>query len=123
MRTGPAIHGALLIVALLFAYKTWTRDKTEEPKAGEYVGRTDLGLDDFGDLLEKRVTGGMTEGVVDNLELIEIDIQQRVRLLGVALDNVECGHQPVLELTPVQQAGQCVVRGLVAQLAEQAGLT
>jgi hypothetical protein len=31
---GPVIHGALLVVALVLAYQSWTRDKTEEKKLG-----------------------------------------------------------------------------------------
>ena len=35
MKIGPVAHGALTVLALGFAYQTWTRDKTEAPKAGE----------------------------------------------------------------------------------------
>jgi hypothetical protein len=35
MKIGPVAHGALTVLALGFAYQTWTRDKTEPPKAGE----------------------------------------------------------------------------------------
>ncbi len=35
MKVGPVAHGALTVLALGFAYKTWTREKTEPPKAGE----------------------------------------------------------------------------------------
>jgi hypothetical protein len=34
MRIGPIAHGALLVAALAFAYQTWTREKTEDPKVG-----------------------------------------------------------------------------------------
>ena len=35
MKIGPVAHGALTVLALGFAYQTWTRDKSEPPKAGE----------------------------------------------------------------------------------------
>ncbi|HEY8147181.1 MAG TPA: hypothetical protein VIG06_31080 [Kofleriaceae bacterium] len=35
MKIGPVAHGALTLAALGFAYQTWTREKTEPPKAGE----------------------------------------------------------------------------------------
>ena len=35
MRKGLVAHGALLAVALLAAYQTWTRDKTIKPKLGD----------------------------------------------------------------------------------------
>jgi hypothetical protein len=31
MKRGPVIHGALLVVALVVAYQTWTRDKSAKP--------------------------------------------------------------------------------------------
>jgi hypothetical protein len=37
MKTGPAIHGALLVAALLVAYQTWTREEKVEPKTGAYT--------------------------------------------------------------------------------------
>ena len=37
MTRGPVIHGVLLVVALLFAYQTWTREKKVEPRTGDVV--------------------------------------------------------------------------------------
>jgi hypothetical protein len=37
MRIGLIAHGVLAAAALLFAYQTWTRDKTEKPKVGDHV--------------------------------------------------------------------------------------
>ena len=34
---GPLIHGVLLAVMLVYGYRTWTRDKTSEPSAGNVV--------------------------------------------------------------------------------------
>jgi hypothetical protein len=46
MRVGPIAHGALLVAALVFAYQTWTRDKTEAPKVGS-VTVWQESMDDF----------------------------------------------------------------------------
>jgi hypothetical protein len=35
MKIGPVVHGALTVLALGFAYQTWTKEKSEPPKAGE----------------------------------------------------------------------------------------
>jgi len=37
MKTGPVAYGLLLVAALAFAYQTWTREKTVDPKTGDYV--------------------------------------------------------------------------------------
>ena len=37
MRIGPAVHGALLVIALLLAYRAWTGEEEKEQKTGEYV--------------------------------------------------------------------------------------
>jgi hypothetical protein len=37
MRSGPIVYGALLVVALLFAYQTATRTKSEKPTQGTHA--------------------------------------------------------------------------------------
>lgn len=69
MKIGPVAHGALTLAALGFAYQTWTREKTEPPKAGEVT----VWNESTGDLesfaydaenksvrVEKRTEGGNT---------------------------------------------------------------
>ena len=34
---GAIIHGVLLVVMLVYGYRTWTRDKTVEPNVGSVV--------------------------------------------------------------------------------------
>ena len=69
MKIGPVAHGALTVLALGFAYQTWTREKTEPPKAGE-VTVWNESLGDFESFaydaeaksvrVEKRAEGGNT---------------------------------------------------------------
>src|SRR5215831_14863350 len=51
-----------------------------------------------------RVAGRMATGVVDELELIEVDVQQRVRALA-ALRREQCAVQTIIEFAPVDQTG------------------
>ncbi len=54
----------------------------------------------------------MPAGVVNDLELVKVEIQQRVpHALG--LRTLQGQFQPALELTPVQQTGQAVVGCLI----------
>ena len=73
----------------------------------------------LGDIAQQAVAGLVAAGVVDGLEAVQIQITQHV--IGVAamrcLDRL---LQAALELTAVHQAGECVMRGLVGNLARQA---
>jgi hypothetical protein len=63
------------------------------------------------DLGEQHVPGGVPERVVDLLEVVEVDDQQRALRAGPRGG----GHgrdRPVLQQAPVAQAGERVVRGL-----------
>ena len=64
----------------------------------------------------------MTKGIVDHFELIKVEIQQGVRLFRVGAQGLHRRDQSILELTPVNQISQRVVRRLVAELTEQSGL-
>ena len=62
------------------------------------------------------VAAGVTERVVDLLELIEIDEQQRRQLLGALLDRQQTSDL-VAEIDPVGQRGQLVVACQMADAA------
>jgi hypothetical protein len=65
-----------------------------------------------GDLAEQRVAGALAPGGGDLPEMVEIEHQQRAAAAG---DTVQQRLlQPVVEIEPVRQAGQCVVAGEVA---------
>ena len=61
-----------------------------------------------GDRAQQLVAAGMAERVVDLLELVEIDEQQRRQLLGALLDRQQT-LDLVAEIDPVGQRGQFVV--------------
>src|SRR3546814_18332883 len=71
-------------------------------------------------LAQQLVAGKVPRGVVDQLELVQVDVEQR-RLRAAARHGLQLAAHAALELAPVAQAGQRIVRGLVApQLGELA---
>ena len=70
---------------------------------------------DHGDLPDQLVAGCVAAGVVDDLELIEIQVQQGI--LGAVLGpEIDRPLQSLLELAPVGEPRQGIVRRLVVQL-------
>ena len=72
----------------------------------------------LGHLLQKLVAHRMAAGVVDELELVEVDVQQRV-MACIFVRLRQHALQPDLELGAVDQAGHRVVGGAVAHFAGQ----
>src|SRR5690606_28002269 len=90
-------------------------------EARDHVVRAQPRLHELRDLAQQLVAGGVAERVVDDLELVEVEVQERVAqpfLVGA----VEGRDEPVLELATIDEAGQRVVRSLVGKLPEQARL-
>jgi hypothetical protein len=85
------------------------------------VGGPHPRLDQARDLADQPIAGRMPAGVVDQLELVEVDVEHRVAAAVVAHRLHRC-LQPVVELAPVDQAGQRIVRRLVGQRAPQPAL-
>ena len=79
--------------------------------------------DPLGDADQQLIAGPVAEGVVDDLEVVEIDEQDgmlaghRPLRVGLALERLA---QPVLEQRPVGQVGQRVVQRLVGELLLEA---
>ena len=87
-------------------------------QATHEVGITDLVLDQRGYLAKHVVTGKMPATVVHGLESIEVHVEQHVDgFVGVC--GIHRFVETALEFTPVDQAGQRIVRRLVAHLAGQ----
>ena len=66
------------------------------------------------DRLDAPVAGGVAVGVVDALEVVDVEHQQQRRLAG-ARHAVDLARQRQLELAAVRQAGQRIAAGQVAQ--------
>ncbi len=88
---------------------------------GQDVAVAHLGLQHLGQQLQQHVAGAVAAGVVDDLELVEVHVQQRVHV-AVVLGRVQRDGDLVLELVPVDQAGQHVVGGVPRQLLGQLAL-
>jgi len=65
-----------------------------------------------GKLAQKLVTGDMTAGVINDLELVKIHITKRVLKLA-GFRRVHRFSQPTLEFAPVDQPGQVIMTGLI----------
>ena len=69
---------------------------------------------------EERVAGGVAERVVDDLEVVEVDEQDRGdRLLGLGQDVGEDPLEAHLEHPPVGGTGQGIALGEVLDVAQQ----
>src|SRR6185312_13097711 len=86
---------------------------------GQGIALAHHGLQKRGDLLEHLVARQMAAGVVDHLELVEVEIEESV--LALLLPGaVEAELETLLELPAVDQAGERVVAGEVDHLPLQA---
>lgn len=68
-----------------------------------------------GGLHEQRVADRVSEGVVDDLEMVEVDVAETEAAGGVG----ERGGEGVDETRPVRQAGQLIVVGPIVQMFPQ----
>ncbi len=84
-------------------------------QAGQRVGVTHPVEHGLGDLAQHFVAGGVSAGVVDQLEAVEVDEAHHVRA-AAGLPRGQGGIQAGLEPAPVHQPGQRVVAGLPAAL-------
>ncbi len=87
-------------------------------QARQGVAPADLRLQQRTELAEQRVARHVAAGVVDDLELVEIHVAQRV-LRFARTPHLQRPLQAGLELAPVHQARQHVVAGVVGQAAVQ----
>ena len=84
-------------------------------EAGEHVGLAQAAAQRVGDAHDQLVAGRVAERVVDRLEVVEVEHDRRA-LRAVALDVGDVALELALERAAVEQAGQRVVVGHVAQL-------
>ena len=88
-------------------------------QARDGVRRAYARLQKAGDVTDQAVAGGMPAGVVDELELVEVDIEQRVAC-AVAPCGLHGLMQPVVEFATVDEPGERIVTRLVGERALQA---
>ena len=86
-------------------------------QAGQGVGLAHAGAQQRGDLLEHLVAGEVAAGVVDHLELVEVEVEEGVLRARSSARGVEAVLQALLELAAVDQAGERVVAREVDHLA------
>ncbi len=72
----------------------------------------------IGEAAQHLVAGGMAEAVIDQLEMVQVDVAQRVRTTFAAHLQQRAFEQ-AFDLAPVDQAGQRVMAGVVLDLARQ----
>ena len=89
-----------------------------EPRGG--VGAAQRVAQPLGDADEQLVAGGVAEGVVDRLEVVEVDEQHRHGLAGAAAAQQRV-VDAVAEQRAVGEVGERVVEGLVRELLLQLG--
>ena len=84
-----------------------------EPR--QRIAAADLSGEQRGKLLEQFVAGDVARGIVDDLELVEVEKQHRVPVVEV-LRRLQRVFEAVLEVGTVGETGQRVARGLLDQL-------
>ena len=104
------LHGLIEVAAL----EQYAELVAAEPRQG--VAPADLRLEQVTELVQQGVAGTVPAGIVDDFELVEVEIQQRIRGLA-CLGAFQCALQAALEFAPVDQPGEDVVAGVVAQAA------
>jgi hypothetical protein len=85
-------------------------------QTGQYVARTHAALQPPRDARDKPVAGEMTETVVDLLEPIEIEEEERDRLVGPPLHAGHGAVQRFEEVSTVDEPGEPVVHRGAAKL-------
>ena len=66
------------------------------------------------DLLQQRIASDVATGVIDQLEIVEIDIEQRM-LRAIDGDRIKCALQPHFKFAAIDEVCQIIVRGLIAE--------
>ena len=91
-------------------------------QAAERVVMAHVGTQQIRDLAQQLVARRVSAGIVDHLELVQVDVAQRV-LGRVDAGTLERLFDAQFELAPVDQTGERVVRGVEAQLAGDVSLS
>src|SRR5690606_37651415 len=87
-------------------------------EAGEHVLRTERAHRELCDLAQDQVPRGVAVGVVDALEMVDVEQHER-RLRRVSRGEGDLGPQPLVEMEAVVGAGERVPRARLVKLAEE----
>ena len=85
-------------------------------QARDQVGIAHARLQAGGDLLEHLVAGEVAEAVVDDLEAVDVEVQQRAAAVWLVLEPRQRAVEPGAQVVSVGQPGQGVVQDLVLEL-------
>src|SRR4030095_10977791 len=75
------------------------------------IARTQLGAQESGDLSQQVVSSGVTAGIIDHLELVKVEVQQRMRIR-----RVQEVRKAAFEFKSILQTGEGVMSRLVGKL-------
>src|SRR5690242_10133206 len=89
-----------------------------EPR--QSIPRAQLGTQQCRHLSQEIIPGSVPTGIVDDLELIEVEVQQCVRHIWTG--RRQQMRQAALELTPIDKPRQRIVRRLMRQLLRELAL-
>ncbi len=101
-QSGGDVHGVFLVDAVEHG------DELFATVAAEHVRGPQLGAQRAGHGDEGAIAGGVALAIVQFLEVVQVEEEQGVRLVVIALQHVACGFAPG---PPVQHACQRVIIG------------
>ncbi len=110
---------------MMSAWSSW-QFSTQQPEfvpaqAGERIPLAEQPVQQSADAFQQFIPRGMPGGVVDDLELVEIQVTQDVGEAAL-LRALQRPFQAVFEFAAVDQPGQAVVHGVMGNLQGQAPL-
>jgi len=86
---------------------------------GERVGAAHARLQEARDLPKQLIARRMAAGIVDQLELVQIQIQKRLMRARILAHTLHRRRQSILEFAPVDEPGERIVARLIMQGAVQ----
>ena len=120
-RLHPRVHASRHLLGLVVVLRLLDQDCELVPaEAGDGVRGAHALVEALGHLAQEVVAGRVAQGVVDRLEVVEIDEQDRHPPAVTPSASQGVAHA-VLEQGAVWQLGQRVVEGLMAQLVLERG--
>ena len=108
----PQVFGGLQCLLDIAALQQHTELVAAEPRQG--IAPADLRLEQIAELMQQGIAGAVAAGVVDDLELVEVQVQQRIGCLA-GFRALQRPLEAALELAPVDQPRENVVAGMITE--------